>query len=159
MSNKGISGSEFVAINQDKKEVTGTTIESKDKRGLDIVPIKAFELITLPTPGETLIQRNEAIAVVKSVETDLITYMVPAGKILDLRRISCSGDNIALYKLYINGVATEDKRSWYINWDPEFDMANTQVDPGLIVRVTVTHFSDLGTGDFSATIKGVLYDE
>ena len=158
--NKGISGSDSYLINCDKQEITATNNETVGKRGLDINVINEVPIEFVPSvsPGSSIRERGEALSVVKDIETDIINYVVPVGSRFIFNRASCTGDNRAIFRLYINGVATEDKNTWWSDFNAEFEMGNTEVGPGITVRMTVEHCSNKGNGDFSTTLKGSLFN-
>lgn len=142
----------------DKRDITGTNNEILAKRGLDVnvVNTAPVEIVDVPTPGSTVIERGEALSVAKDIEVDILVYAVPFDKRFLMERISVTGDNRCLYRLYINGILKEDKNTWWNNFNAEFKLDQTEAFPNQIIRVTCEHYSNNGAGDFSATLKGSL---
>lgn len=153
--NKDVTG--FDEKQQDKRAVTATDNLTGKKRGLDVNIVNPAPVYQA-SPGESVVERGAALSVVKDSETDIINYIVPAGKFLVLNLVSCTGDNRAIFRLYLDGILKEDKNSWWSDWNPEFDMRAAVVTSGKVVKVTAEHYSNNGAGDFSATVKGFLVD-
>lgn len=97
-------------------------------------------------------------ALTNSIETTLVTHTAVGGRITFLQLVSVSGDNIAKYRVKINGSTIDTKRT-YFGGDLEKDFIfngeknpGIQVNPGDIVTVTVEH-SRPSAGDFEGRIQ------
>lgn len=56
---------------------------------------------------------NEAPSVASGSETSVVFYTVPPGKSSRLERVSYSGENVATYNLYVDGVLSEKMRTHF----------------------------------------------
>lgn len=94
---------------------------------------------------EPLWPYDEVSAVTAEIETTIITYTVPVGKVGLLYRVEASGENIAHYKVYINGTVIASKRTYFggdLNATFEFTSTNkrsVQLESGDVLEVKVTH--------------------
>jgi hypothetical protein len=91
----------------------------------------------------------------KSTETNIINYTVPVGKTLFLNGVNCSGENIAVYRVVIDGQEQEKSRSWWSNFNVDMSFNRFEVAAGESVQVKVIHESN-EVGDFNAKIQGFL---
>lgn len=161
MSNKQLDARDNVSSNQSKTAITGTNDNPRDKRGLDVNLINQPVDVNIVdrSAGEDILERQEALATVRDIETNVLQYVVPAGKRLFLNRIDCTGCNRAQFRLYIDNTIKEDKNTWWGDFNASFIMDGFLVPATSIVKITSEHFSPYGPGDASATLKGVLQDE
>ena len=101
---------------------------------------------------------NEINSVTKDLETVLLTFTAPSGVSTYLQRIDVSGSNIAEYKIKIDNVIIDKKRTMHGNGLNEyfiFDGKSNNGYPltsGQIVTVTVIH-SRPQTGDFNSKLQ------
>lgn len=88
---------------------------------------------------------DEAPLVASGLETDVLTYTVPIGKISLLYRCEVSGENIAQYKIYLNGTAIATRRTHHgSGLSTEFDFTtpnkrSVQLEAGDVITVRVLH--------------------
>lgn len=78
---------------------------------------------------------NEIALVPTNVETTIVSHTAVGGRKTYLQHISASGDNIGKYKVKINGIAIETKRTMFgedLNCEADFDGDN---NPGLELAV------------------------
>lgn len=100
---------------------------------------------------------GEATAVPPAVEAELVSYTVPVGKIGLLYRAECSGDNIAHYKIYLNGDAIASRRTHHgsgLTTDFDFSSPNkrsVQLEAGDVLTVKVSH-NRPADGDFESRL-------
>ena len=108
---------------------------------------------SISTPG-LLLFHNDITSVAASIETTIITVTAPSNG-LRIEKIDVSGDNVALYRVYINGTEIYSKRSWWSNFNLDFDFENFAngylLSSGQVLTVTCYHTSHF-LGDFEATV-------
>lgn len=101
---------------------------------------------------------GQATSVPSGSETTVVTYTVPTGKTLYFISGSFSGQNLALFTLYINGAQEGIRRTYWGNFNGTFDFtsgAGIKVSAGNIIKITVIH-NRPAAGDFDGTLYGVL---
>lgn len=91
-------------------------------------------------------------------ETTIISHIAVGGRTTYLQAVSVSGDNIAKYRVKINGLIIETKRTYFGgDLDKNFNF-NGEMNPGLqvsvgdIITVTVEHDRPM-VGDFNGKIQ------
>jgi hypothetical protein len=93
------------------------------------------------SPGLTKFY-NEVFSVASGVETTLITFTAPALG-FKLSRVSCGGGNVAIFKIKVNGVTFETRRTWWMGFTTDFIFENVtnaiNLSSGDILTVTVLH--------------------
>ena len=104
----------------------------------------------------------EAASVVSGVETDIVSYTIPVGKTFYLERVKFSGDNIAKYRLLLDGVEIEKCATWFSGpLFSEFNFGSIDygkpITAGQVLTVKVLHVRPTA-GDFQGRIQGVLED-
>jgi hypothetical protein len=112
------------------------------------------------TSGATAVNKstyNEISAVPMLTATPLVTYTAPGGSFTSLQRISVSGDNIAKYKVKLNGTTIETVRTYFggkLDATAEFTSpaGGLPLSPGDIVSVEVEHSRPF-VGDFNGRIQ------
>jgi hypothetical protein len=103
----------------------------------------------------------EALAVVSGVTTTVASYTVPVGKTAALQRVEVNGENIADYKVLVNSIVVDRKRTYFgggLNENFDFEGYQAEGIPlvaGNIVQVTVLHTRPT-TGDFGARIQTLV---
>jgi len=101
---------------------------------------------------------SEALAVPSGSETAVVTYTVPVGKTLHLFRAQFSGENIATYRVKIDGTTVALQRQWWtdgLSGEIRFDAGRGLPCPaGSVVTVTALHQRP-SAANFSARIQGV----
>ena len=90
-------------------------------------------------------------------ESLVVSYTVPVGKKFDLRRVSASGDNIARFLVKINGDTKQAKRTWWTNFNAEFDLEEEILISGDVVTLFVENKGQDAVS-FEGTINGGEYD-
>jgi hypothetical protein len=113
---------------------------------------------TVNTNASGLKVYNEVSAIVSGVETTVATHTALAGRRTFLQKVSASGDNIAKYKVKVNGITVDFRRTNFgsdLNADFFFDgelNPGLEVGIGAIITVTVLHTRG-GVSDFNAKIQ------
>lgn len=108
---------------------------------------------SISTPG-LLLYHNDITSVASTIETTIITVTAPSNG-LRIEKIDVSGDNVALYRVYVNGVEIYTKRSWWCDFNVGFNFENFSngylLTSGQVLTVTCYHTSHF-LGDFEATV-------
>lgn len=133
-------------------------IHDSDGDELKINPDGSINVSSVSSVNTTgLIAYNEVSSVATSVETTIVTHAALASRRTFLQKVSASGDNIAKYRVKINGVIVDMKRTMFgsdLNADFIFDGEGNygyEILPGDIISVTVIH-PRTGSADFNAKI-------
>lgn len=122
--------------------ITSTTIGPKV--GLDVNVINDISI----TPNDNVngyIEYNEITSVASGIETTIVSYTAMIGKKTYLQKIEVSGDNIAKYRVKLNGVEIDMKRTYFsggLNTNFIYDGNNNpglEVNTGDIISVTTIH--------------------
>lgn len=115
-------------------------------------------------PGDVISVFSSVSAVPASLLTDVLTYTVPVGKILQLIRIRSGGDNIAKFEVTIDGDVVDRQRTWFNGSGLEVthdfsaqDKRGVMLVEGTTVKARVIHARP-SVGDFDSRIVGVLID-
>lgn len=129
----------------------GDELEINSDGSINIVP-------GINTSVVGLKKYSEAAAVPSNIETTIVTHTAVGGKKTFLQRVDASGDNIAKYKVKVNGTTIDTKRTMFgedLNCDFIFNgEANIglEITAGAIVTVTVTNPRP-GTADYNGRIQ------
>lgn len=107
-------------------------------------------------PGLNILY-NEASSVASGIETNVITFVATGGG-FRLNKIYVAGENIALFRVKLNGTVIVVKRTFFGNLNEEFAFENfvngLELAAGDQIRVTVLHTRP-SASDFEATIMGL----
>ena len=101
---------------------------------------------------------DEAPSVLGSASATIVSYTVPLGKVLILRRVDFSGDNRGIYELKLNTTTFMKRRTYYTKFDGKMEFEDQEFAAGDILDLVVENRSTM-TGDFNATLQGSLKDE
>ena len=101
---------------------------------------------------------DEAPSVAGSASATIISYTVPVGKVLILRRVDFSGSNRGIYSLRLNTNTFLKRRTYYTKFDGKMELIDQEFAAGDILDLVVENVSTM-TGDFNATLQGSLKDE
>jgi hypothetical protein len=94
--------------------------------------------------------------VVPNLQTDVVSYTVPAGKTAVLERVTASGQQVARFDLILNSVPLDTQRSWYGGFNVEFEFNSAgggyvlQTGDTLTLKVTQQQEDP---GDFNGRIQ------
>lgn len=107
-----------------------------------------------PTSSNVVSTFDTVSAVASGLETTIVTYTVPSGKTGRLNRTEFSGENIAVYNLYLNGDLIHRRRTFFgnslceeMNFESGIELADGDV---LILKVL---HDRPDSGDFEARIQ------
>lgn len=136
--------------------VGNVTIQDDDGDELEINPDGSINVNIVQSsniPGLTILH-NEISSVAAGVETTVIS-LVSAAPNYRINKIETSGDNVAHFRVKINGSTIVNKRSYWTDFNQTFDFEGFEnglvLGVGDILTVTVIHNRpDLGS--FEATI-------
>lgn len=134
-------------------------IQDSDGDELEIHPDGSITVV----PGvsanvDGLLKYNEVALVPSSVETIIVTHTAVGGRKTFLQKVSASGDNIAKYRVKVNGVTIDTKRTMFgedLNCDFIFDGDTNpgyEVLVGDIITVTVVNPRP-GAADYNGRIQ------
>lgn len=143
--------------------VGNVTIQDDDGDELEINPDGSINVNVISALTNNKIKNTygEASAVPPSVETTIVTYMVPM--LLSnalLQRVSVSGTNVGRYRVFLNGVVIDTRRTYYGgNFSEYFEFAmgsadGTVLQPGDVVTVKILH-DRVYVGDFQGRIQAL----
>jgi hypothetical protein len=94
--------------------------------------------------------------VVPNLQSDVVTYTVPAGKTAILERVTASGQQIARFDLVLNSSPVDTQRSWYGNFNIQFEFGSTgagyMLNSGDVLTLKVTQQQE-APGDFNGRIQ------
>ena len=150
---------------------TGTLRDKQDKsyvnspgRGSNFSAQEVFVGNTASNPvpvdftsrGEPKYVYNE-VASTGLGDITIIDYTVLVGTGNDLTRINCSGENIGVYKLLINDVVIDKKRSYYTDYNVNFNLNTIQITQSDNVKIIVENRNS-SPADFNATLYYNEYD-
>jgi hypothetical protein len=104
-------------------------------------------------PG-LIVTHNEITSVPASVETIIVTVTAPAGG-YRVEKVEVSGENVALFRVYVGVTVISDKRSWWTNFNQTFDFENFPngliLTSGQVLKVTCFHTRPY-LGNFESTV-------
>lgn len=103
------------------------------------------------------VSHQEISSVVSGVETTLYTFTTPTSG-FKLYKVEVSGENIALYKIYIDSNPISSKRTFFGQLNTDFTFQpftnGLELTSGQVLKVTVLHSRPF-TGNFEVTIMGL----
>lgn len=133
-------------------------VESPTRPGLPAVEVVVGNTAAIPvtfTQGTGIVEYNNISSLTSGVLTTILTYTVPVGKTLAIEKVEVSGCNVADYTVDIDGTNKGKRRTYFGNFNADFEYKGFQVATGLVIRVRVIH-SRPTVGDFDATLIGSL---
>jgi len=81
---------------------------------------------------------NEVLAVPSGIETTIITITAPSVQRL-IQSIDVTGENVALFRVKLNGATIFMKRSWWTEFNQSFEFDGLALAVGSTLTVTVFH--------------------
>lgn len=115
---------------------------------------KAPAAVTVP--NVTINIFNSITSVVTNLESTIVTYTVSNTQSLDLDRVEFSGQNIALYLVYIDGTLVASRRTMFgADLSGEFIFSGLVVSGNSTINVNAIH-SRSSVANFEARIVGGL---
>ena len=110
-------------------------------------------IVTISSNPGLVITHSEITAVAASVETTILTIV--ASSSYRVKKIEVSGENVALFRVKVNGGIISNKRSWWTEFNQTFDFENFEngllLSIGDILTVTVFHTRPM-LANFEATV-------
>lgn len=117
------------------------------------VPVEIVEGI-----GDNRINKfDNVVSVASATSTTIVTYTVPAGKKFSLELVEVSGTNVADYTVEIDSAIEAKKRTWWTEFNTEFEFKKFVVAATKVINIKVIHDRS-EVGDFDARILGLLED-
>jgi hypothetical protein len=107
------------------------------------------------TQGVPFVEYSDISSLASGTLTTILSYTVPVGKTLAMEKVEVSGCNVADYVVEVDGAIKGKRRTYFGNFNADFDYKGLQVAAGLVVRVRVIH-SRPTTGNFDASLIGSL---
>lgn len=150
----------------DRSEPIGNSPGNDSRRALhalvknstnDPIPVNS-------TPADGVSVYGEAAAVVNGIETNVVTYTVPAGKKLFLSAAEMEGDNVAAFRVKQDGTTIARARFSYTQFTGRVSFealpsAALLIPAGVVLTVAVYQEARESSGNYSARILGVLLNE
>lgn len=98
---------------------------------------------------------GEVSAVASGATVSVVTHTVPVGKTFLLELVEFSGENIADYELFVDGVKQAKKRTYFSGaLSGEFFFGALTVTSGKVIDLKVENFRP-SSADFEGRILGV----
>jgi len=133
-------------------------VESPTRPGEACIEVNIGNQSAIPvtfTQGSPIVEYSDISSLASGTLTTILTYTVPVGKTLAMEKVEVSGCNVANYIVEIDGNTKGKRRTYFGNFNADFEYKGLEVATGLIVRVRVIH-SRPTTGNFDATLIGSL---
>jgi len=121
----------------------------------DQIPLEIIDNPSLPSGFTSISEFDSVTSVANSTLTDIVTFTVPVGKKLILDRVEVSGDNIAKFQVDIDASVNAVKRSYWCNFNQDFEWDRFELAAGSVIKVQVEQTSRPDTGDYEARIIGI----
>lgn len=100
---------------------------------------------------------HEDLNITSKNTATILTLIVPAGKIVELENVQASGDGFALYEVQINSNTMFRKRTYYTEYNAEFDLGNYKLIASDDIKVIITNRSGESC-DYDTTLTYRIYD-
>ena len=131
-------------------------IESEDALRVGNDPSNPLNVFVVSASGSTpVLEYNEITSLASGALTNILSYIVPVGKTLQLKKVEVSGCNVAKYSVEIDSAENGVRRTYFGNFNADFEFDNFQITEGKIIRIKVIHNRPV-LGDFNATMIGSL---
>ena len=133
-------------------------IESQATPGKAAVEVVVGNVSAIPvtfTQGVPFVEYADISSLASGSLTTILSYTVPVGKTLLMEKVEVSGCNIATYVVDIDGTDKGKRRTYFGDFNADFEYKGLEVATGLVVRVRVIH-SRPTAGDFDASLIGSL---
>lgn len=131
-----------------KQAVTGSELDApRNKRALDVKAPETDDrldaiLDALDTPAEVENVYDSEPMVAYNVETEIVSYTVPAGKEVRILEATGSGDNRGRYIVKVDGLPIQVKRSWWSWYNVSFTLGKEILNAGQVVSISVVNMSN-----------------
>ncbi len=100
---------------------------------------------------------NEVSGVALGGETKINEITIPLGKVYDSCNILCSGSNISRFIIKKDGATLFSKRSYWSDFNVEFNLKDLKFNAGEKVQVFVVN-NGIDLAEYESTILGNEYD-
>jgi hypothetical protein len=122
------------------------------------INVNIVNSVPASTPGLVILS-NEITSVASGIETTIITVTAPSDG-YRVQKIEVSGNNIALYRVYVNGgTPILYKRTWWSNFNETFNFetftSGLLLTSGQVLTVTCYQTSPF-LGTFEATVMTLI---
>jgi hypothetical protein len=139
------------------------TVEIKGSPSGDLLNVNADGslnvniITTVPSNQTPKILYNETPSVPSGTTTTLLTYTVPLSTTTYLQKVMVSGENVARFDVLIGSNSIATKRTWWANFNVDFDFSPTDIlgyplTAGTVVKINVLQNSD-STATFDSTLQ------
>lgn len=109
---------------------------------------------TPPTTPSLVVLHNEITGIASGAETTIISLVAPLTG-YRIEKVEVTGDNTAIFRVKVNGTTIANRRSWWCDFNQEFDFEDflngLLLTSGQILTVTVVH-NRPHIGAFEATV-------
>lgn len=111
-----------------------------------------------PTAGDFIGELNvfEEDSISPALDTDIISYTIPANRSVRMRKIEVFGMNKGNFIVRLNGDILARKETYYTRYETEFDFENYTLIEGDVLTVEATN-KGLNTALFNARLRGYQY--
>lgn len=116
-------------------------------------PIPVVISESLPSGQEYLYEFQETSSVVPNAETLIFTKTVTDTKYF-IDKIEVSGENKAIYNIYLDSTLINRKRTYYTYLNDVFNFGEMELTTGQVIEVKVEHEGPTNA-DFNATLIGL----
>lgn len=104
-------------------------------------------------PTATVLDRGANPTVTDSSETLVKSHTVTGSK-LYLDGIALHGDWPAEFRVYVNTILKQTKRTSFVELSPELPFSGVPLQVGDVLEVRVVHYDVGNTHSYEATVKG-----
>lgn len=119
-------------------------------------PSDPLNVFIVDANGSTpVLEYSKISSLANGALTNILSYTVPVGKTLILSKAEVSGCSVAQYSVEIDSVEKGVRRTYWGNFNADFQFDKFQVAEGLKVEIKVIHGRP-APGDFNATLVGSL---
>lgn len=178
MAGKLVSAPEDLVNHSDKRDITGTDLDSNtDKRGLDVKNADLENVIgeVIHTDGggekslrvildseslpisvvfnqpNTLVT-NSVSAVPSGTDQIVVSYTVPVGKTFVLTEVAGTSNNKSRFKVEVDGSEVKRKSTYYTYYNVDFPFFGLTFSAGQVIRLKALH----GNASASAEVQGSI---
>lgn len=121
----------------------------------DQPPVEIVPSPDLPDGWTALSEFGSVTSVANATLTTIVSFTVPVSRKLILDRVEVSGDNKARYQVEIGGSVNAVKRTYWCDFNEDFEWDRFELTAGTLIRVQVEQNSRPDTGDYEARIIGI----
>lgn len=161
----------IASLAMDRDFPLGNTIDVFGRRALHVKignkpdePMPVYVVDAVATSNVVINQFNAISAVASGSETQIVSYTIPPAKKFIISLVQFSGENIAKFNFYVDGVLSATARTMFgsdLTGELRFDSPNglgLELVAGQIISLKVLHPRP-SVADFEGRILGALKDE